>query len=84
MPDPRRILVCDQCLRASCWYGKFMCDRSRAAGLVQMTAGDLAQLRLESADWWSPATLAEQYGTAEPRFKERLMLLAEARSRIDA
>lgn len=46
------ITVCDQCLQASCWQGKFMCDKATNAGVVQKTREELAKLNLEHPDNW--------------------------------
>lgn len=42
-PEPLRTLVCDKCLKASCWHGEFFCDDYQTAGLLRASE---AQLRL--------------------------------------
>lgn len=46
------ITVCDQCLRACCWQGYFMCDKSKSAGTIQKTIGELKTLGLENPHYW--------------------------------
>ena len=43
-PNEAKVLVCDKCLRAACWYGEFMCDDAVSAGLKVLTVGDLRKL----------------------------------------
>jgi hypothetical protein len=45
------IYVCDKCLMASCWAGKFMCDDSRTAGLYRARRVDLVRLGREHTDY---------------------------------
>ena len=35
MNDNNIIIVCDKCLQASCWYGEFMCDEAKHAGIIE-------------------------------------------------
>lgn len=61
----REITVCDNCLRASCWQGIFMCEKSRNAGTIEKTVGELHDLSLENPEYWfkSPHTGAiDQHG----------------------
>lgn len=44
------ITVCDNCLRASCWHGLFMCDESQHAGTIEKTRKELIGLALENSD----------------------------------
>jgi len=44
------IVVCDKCLRASCWHGLFMCDESQDAGTTEKTRKELIDLALEHTD----------------------------------
>lgn len=52
------VTVCDECLQASCWQGKFLCDRSYGAGTTTRTACQLGLLELENPEYWftEPAT----------------------------
>lgn len=50
--DKKLILVCDKCLRASCWHGFFMCDEAKTAGLVEKTRKELRKLRREHSSYW--------------------------------
>jgi hypothetical protein len=68
MDDTSEVMVCDKCLRASCWYGEFMCDEARAAGLVIKTVGELRSLDLEHESYWSDEKLLAVYGTAAREF----------------
>ena len=58
----RRVLVCDKCLRACCWYGEFMCDDAQGAGTGILTTRQLRRLNLEHPDYWSRKKFAEVYG----------------------
>lgn len=48
----RTVTVCDQCHRACCWQGEFMCEAARRAGTVEMPVRELRKLALESPDYW--------------------------------
>lgn len=50
-PD-RWVTVCDQCKRASCWRGTFMCDKARTAGTIDLPLPKLRELNLEHASYW--------------------------------
>jgi hypothetical protein len=63
-----KVLVCDKCLRACCWYGEFMCEDAVGAGLVVMTVDDLRKLSRESEDYWSDETMIKIYGDADREF----------------
>ena len=52
MSDDDLITVCDACLRACCWQGIFMCDKSLKAGTVQKTRKELRTLRLEDPSYF--------------------------------
>lgn len=58
------ITVCDQCLRACCWKGIFMCDESREAGTVEKTAEELVALGREHSDYWDGTWEADDTATA--------------------
>lgn len=68
MEDDAKVLVCDKCLRACCWYGIFMCDAAVDAGLRVLTVGDLRKLEREHEDYWSDKMMIEQYGDVERKF----------------
>ena len=65
-----KVLVCDQCLTASCWHGIFMCDDARSAGLKVVTVADLRALpeSREHEDNWSDETMIKIYGNADRNF----------------
>lgn len=46
------ITVCAECYRATCWYGEFMCDKARDAGIIQKTVAELRKLNREHEDHW--------------------------------
>lgn len=46
------IVVCAECLQASCWHGVFMCDRSRTADIVEMPIERLREMALEHPENW--------------------------------
>jgi len=48
----RNVIVCDKCLRASCWRG-FMCEESTSAGLTTRTPAELAELDREHSDYYA-------------------------------
>lgn len=52
--DERMVTVCAKCLMACCWHGKFMCDKSRSADLVDKTVAELKKLGREHSDHWIP------------------------------
>lgn len=47
------VAVCDECLRASCWQGIFMCEKSRGAGTMDLDVRYLQARALEHPDWWA-------------------------------
>lgn len=70
MPDTTlKVLVCAECLRASCWYGEFMCNKSRSANLKILTIEDLQKLNREHLDYWTDATMFRIYGNANREFR---------------
>jgi hypothetical protein len=48
----RKVTVCSACLRATCWHGHFMCERSGGAGTVDKTVGELLELNREHPSYW--------------------------------
>lgn len=48
----RLVTVCDHCFRASCWQGKFHCEKSITAGTTQKTIAELERLALEHPSHW--------------------------------
>lgn len=46
------VTVCNKCLRASCWLGKFYCEEYLTAGVVEKTKDELAKLDLEHPHYW--------------------------------
>ncbi len=48
----RTVTVCDSCLQASCWQGKFMCDDAPSSGTVEKTVAELDALALEHPSYW--------------------------------
>ena len=65
MDDTSNVMVCDKCLTACCWYGEFMCDEARNAGLVIKTVGELRALNREHESYWSDEKMLEIYGTTD-------------------
>lgn len=46
------VTVCDSCRTASCWHGKFMCDRSSGAGTIDLPLSVLqAEAREHPENW---------------------------------
>ncbi len=52
MTDTDLITVCDKCIQASCWQGKFLCDEAQNAGTVQKTRAELRALNREHPSYW--------------------------------
>jgi len=50
--DNKKITVCDNCFRASCYHGKFYCDEYREAGIINIPIWVLEKLELENPDNW--------------------------------
>jgi len=67
--DSAKVLVCDKCLKASCWHGEFMCDEAQTAGLKVLTVGDLQKLDREHPENWSDEKMIEVYGDARRDFR---------------
>lgn len=64
--DDKIIEVCDNCLKASCWHGEFMCDNSCSAGTKLKTIAELKKLALENKEYWSNKKMKEIYGEKNP------------------
>ena len=63
-----KVLVCDKCFRAACWYGEFMCVDAVVAGIIILTVADLRKLRREHEDFWTDEKMIEIYGDASREF----------------
>jgi len=50
--DSRLVTVCSECKQASCWQGKFYCDKAKMAGTVELTVAQLREMALEHPDNW--------------------------------
>lgn len=61
----KEIIVCDKCLKASCWYGDFMCEDAKSAGTKRIKISDLIKLNLEDSYYWSDMALLENYGAVD-------------------
>jgi len=48
----KKIVVCDECLRAACWNGHFYCDKAKRAGTTERTKRELLALNLEHPSYW--------------------------------
>jgi hypothetical protein len=64
-----KVLVCDKCLKASCWHGEFMCDEAASAGLKLIRVRDLRGLNREHEDHWSPEKMIAIYGEPNPELR---------------
>lgn len=53
--DARRVTVCAECKRASCWQGSMMCEGYRQAGSKDLSVGELRLLARESPHYWEKA-----------------------------
>jgi len=47
------VTVCSDCLRASCWQYKFLCEGYQRAGTREMTVAELSALDLEHPSYWA-------------------------------
>lgn len=52
LDDERKVTVCSNCLRASCWQGVLMCEHSRQASTLQYPVRTLRRLAKESPSYW--------------------------------
>ena len=52
LKDTDLITVCDHCLMACCWQGKFYCDNYKIAGTIEKTVKELKELNLEHSSYW--------------------------------
>ena len=50
-PDSR-VTVCDACLCAACWQGKFYCAEYKSAGTTTKTVAELRKLNRENECYW--------------------------------
>ena len=57
-----RVTVCDSCLKATSWYGEFLCEEARTAGTKVMFVGELKKLGLEHESHWSDEKLTRVCG----------------------
>jgi hypothetical protein len=48
----RYVTVCSECLRASCWQGLFMCEKSANAGTIDLDIRYLEKRALEHPSYW--------------------------------
>ena len=65
------IQVCDHCGRAGCWYGQFMCENYKSAGVEEKTVAELRAFNNgdgngEHEDNWSDERMEEVYGDLAP------------------
>lgn len=51
----RLIVVCNKCLRASCWQDRFYCDEAWEpdTGTAEVPIKRLEELALESSHYWA-------------------------------
>ena len=49
----KMIIVCDRCLKASCFQGIFYCDDYQDAGTTEIPIEELRKMKLESEDYWN-------------------------------
>lgn len=61
-PADYSAIVCSACLRASCWHGEFMCERSRSVGIKAMRASALRALDREDPSHYSRERVEEVTG----------------------
>lgn len=55
------VTICAECLRACCWHGEFMCDKSRSANVRTVKASELP-LGDEHPSYYSSKRLREIEG----------------------
>lgn len=61
----RMITVCEECHRASCWHGEYMCDEARSCGTIEMSEEELRKLNLEHPHHYSKKKIKEVCGIDE-------------------
>lgn len=66
MNESKLVQVCDKCLTASCWYGEFMCQKSRDAGVMLLPVRRLREINLEHKENWSDEKMIQIYGNPNP------------------
>jgi hypothetical protein len=59
----RKVTVCAECLRASCWHGIFLCAKSRDAGTTTRTTAELDQLDREHPSYYSAESVRAVVGS---------------------
>lgn len=62
MPNERMIMVCANCLCASCWHGEFYCEEYKTADVIEKPVSELNKLNREHPDHYSIKKLKEIYG----------------------
>ena len=50
--EPLTITVCDNCLRACCWQGEFMCSDAKHAGTKFIPRAEIEAMALENPRYW--------------------------------
>ena len=65
MRSERVVTVCDQCLTACCWQGRFLCDKAAYAGTVDKSVAELRELNREHPSYWEPPYVASPLDLGE-------------------
>jgi hypothetical protein len=66
LDENKLVPVCDKCHRATCWFGVFMCNESRNAGMELKTIKELTELKLENPSYWSDIYMTITCGEKAP------------------
>ena len=64
--EKKFVRVCDSCLTASCWYGEFMCQKSKDAGTTLLPVSYLRSRNFEHSENWSDEKMELVYGNPAP------------------
>lgn len=48
----KKITVCSECLRASCWQGIFYCENYKNGGDMEVPINELEEWKLEDSSYW--------------------------------
>lgn len=62
----RTVIVCDACLKASCWHGEYRCAEADIAGTTTRMVAELDELNREHPDRYSVSRVREVSGLPDP------------------
>lgn len=65
MDEERKITVCAECKRATCWWTLFPCDKYYSADVVDLPVSELAKLAREHPSYWTPESVERHTGVKQ-------------------